>query len=129
MRPTTPAFAVIDGTLFQLTREGAVARSCAPLATAIEEFLCGPLCVFVRERPHGLLPGISNLYKLDAALRLEWLAAWPGEYGACTQIIEIVNDVLIAASALLVHWGVNAWWLLVLGTPLALYATVKRAAK
>lgn len=99
MRPTSPAFAVIDGTLFQLTREGAVARSCAPLATAIEEFLCGPLCVFVRERPHGLLPGISNLYKLDAALRLEWLAAWPGEYGACTQIIEIVNDVLIAASA------------------------------
>ena len=99
MRPTSPAFAVIDGTLSQLTREGAVARSCAPLATAIEEFLCGPLCVFVRERPHGLLPGISNLYRLDAALRLEWLAAWPTEYGACTQIIDVVNDVLIAASS------------------------------
>lgn len=99
MRPTSPSFAVIDGTLFQLTREGVADGHCAPLATAIEEFLCGPLCVYVRERPLGLLPGISNLYRLDAALRLEWLAAWPAACGPCTQIVEVAENVLIAASS------------------------------
>jgi uncharacterized membrane protein len=37
--------------------------------------------------------------------------------------------ILIAVTALLVSMDVNAWWVLLLGTPLALFATVKRAAK
>ncbi|MEO7599954.1 MAG: hypothetical protein ABIV50_13540, partial [Opitutus sp.] len=67
MRSHSPALAVIDGALCQLTREGVAAITCAPLATAIVEFRRGPMCVFVRETPNGLLPGISNLYRLDGA--------------------------------------------------------------
>jgi hypothetical protein len=44
-------------------------------------------------------------------------------------LIAIAGVVLIAATAILVSMDVNAWWLLLLGTPLALFATVKRAAK
>jgi hypothetical protein len=43
--------------------------------------------------------------------------------------IAAAGVLLIAATALLVSLDVNAWWVLVIGTPLALYATVKRAAK
>ena len=54
---TSPhAFAVIDGTLCQLTPHGRRLRWHAPLATAVIEFRQGPLCFFVREHPHGLLP-------------------------------------------------------------------------
>ena len=43
--------------------------------------------------------------------------------------IAVAGVILIAVTALLVSMDINAWWLLLLGTPLALYATVKRAAK
>jgi hypothetical protein len=43
--------------------------------------------------------------------------------------IAAAGVILIAVTALLVSMDINAWWLLLLGTPLALYATVKRAAK
>jgi hypothetical protein len=69
--------AVIDGTLCELTREGARAAAHAPLATAVVEFRRGPMCFFVREHPYGLLPGMPNLYCLDGDLRLQWLAEWP----------------------------------------------------
>jgi hypothetical protein len=94
----TPALAVIDGSLCQLTREGLPARSCQPLATAVAEFLRGPMCVYVREHPHGLLPGIANLYCLDGDLRLKWMAEWPESCGPCTRIVDASGDILMAES-------------------------------
>jgi hypothetical protein len=90
---------VIDGALCQLTREGALAGSCTPLATAVVEFRRGPMCVYVRELPVGLLPGIANLYCLDGSLRLQWMAEWPVSCGPCTRIIDAVGDTLTAESA------------------------------
>ena len=54
------------------------------------------MCVYVRESPHGLLPGIANLYRLDSALRLQWLAEWPEQWGPCIQIIDASADTLTA---------------------------------
>jgi len=44
-------------------------------------------------------------------------------------LIAAAGVVLIALTAWLVSVGLNAWWVLVIGVPLALYATVKRAAR
>src|SRR5687767_5910617 len=95
----TPALAVIDGTLCQLTREGTRAAGHAPLATAVLEFRHGSLRYYVREHPHGLLPGLSNLYCLDGAFRLQWIAEWPDASGPCTAIIGEEGDNLVAQSA------------------------------
>lgn len=95
----TPATAVIDGTLCQLTRQGTRAAAHAPLATAVVEFLPGPLCFYVREHPFGLLPGLPNLYRLDAALRLQWLAEWPEDAGACIRIVDADDRVLRVESS------------------------------
>jgi hypothetical protein len=99
VQPTSPALAVIDGSLCQFTREGVPAHRYEPIATAVAEFHCGPMCIYVREHPYGLLPGISNLYCLDGALRLLWLAEWPGACGACTRIVDATGDVLTTESA------------------------------
>ena len=90
--------AVIDGTLCQLTREGARSAAHTPLATAVIEFRRGPLCFYVREHPHGLLPGIPNLYCLDGDLRLQWLAEWPLHEDPCASIEGVEGDVLTAVS-------------------------------
>jgi hypothetical protein len=95
----TPALAVIDGSLCQLTREGLPAQACQPLATAVAEFLRGPMCVYVREQPHGFLPGIPNLYCLDGDLRLMWMAEWPESCGPCTRIMDAQGNMLAAESA------------------------------
>ena len=42
---------------------------------------------YVREHPHGLLPGLPNLYCLDGAFRLQWMAEWPEALGYCSGII------------------------------------------
>ncbi len=75
---TTPnhPLAVIDGALCLLTRQGAKSRRHQPLATAVVEFRQSPFRTLVREHPFGLLPGIPNLYCLDGAFRLQWLAEW-----------------------------------------------------
>ncbi len=96
---STPALAVIDGTLCQLNRAGSRTSGHLPLATAVVEFRHGPLCVYVREHPYGLLPGISNLYCLDAAFRLQWLAEWPERVGPCTGILQEEAGILLAHSA------------------------------
>lgn len=98
MTSETPALAVIDGTLCQLTREGTRAGGHAPLATAVVEFRHGTLCYYVREHPHGLLPGIPNLYCLDAAFRLQWMAEWPDHADPCGAIIGEEGDTLVAVS-------------------------------
>src|SRR5882724_11416434 len=94
-----PALAVIDGALCHLTREGAPAGFYAPLATAVVEFHRGPMCVYVREHPYGLLPGIPNLYCLDGSLRLLWLAEWPDPADPCAKIVDITSETLVAESA------------------------------
>lgn len=94
-----PALAVIDGTLCQLTREGARAGWHAPLGTAIVEFRHGPLRVYVREHPYGLLPGLSNIYCLDAALRLQWVAEWHDPADPCAKILGEEGDTLRVESA------------------------------
>ncbi len=93
------ALAVIDGNLCQLTRDGNRARGHAPLATAIVEFRHGPMRYYVREHPFGLLPGFPNLYCLDAAFRLQWIAAWPDASGPCASIIGEEDDTLVTLSA------------------------------
>lgn len=98
MTSETPALAVIDGTLCQLTREGARAVGHAPLATAIVEFRHGPMRYYVREHPYGLLPGIPNLYCLDAAFRLQWMAEWPNHDDPCAAIIGEEGHALVALS-------------------------------
>jgi len=94
----TQSTAVIDGALCQLTREGVRAAAHAPLATAVVEFHRGPMCFYVREHPHGLLPGIPNLYCLDGDLRLQWLAEWPLTADPCATIAGVEGDVLTALS-------------------------------
>lgn len=98
MTTPPPALAVIDGSLCLLTREGARAAGHAPLATAVIEFHHGPMCFYVREHPHGLLPGISNLYCLDGALRLQWIAEWPEPSDPCATIVGREGETLVAVS-------------------------------
>lgn len=95
----TPALAVIDGTLCQLTREGARAGGHAPLATAVVEFRQGPFRVYVREHPYGLLPGIPNLYCLDGALRLQWMAEWHDASDPCVKIVREDHETLLVEAA------------------------------
>jgi hypothetical protein len=90
--------AVIDGALCQLTREGVRASGHLPLATAVVEFQRGPLCYFVREHPYGLLPGIPNLYCLDGAFRLQWMAEWPDMGDPCAAILGHEDNVLTTLS-------------------------------
>jgi hypothetical protein len=93
-----PSLAVIDGSLCQLTREGVQTAAHAPLATAVVEFCRGQRCYYVREHPHGLLPGIPNLYCLDRELRLLWLAEWPLTDDPCAAITDVEDDVLTTVS-------------------------------
>jgi hypothetical protein len=90
---------VLDGSLFRLTRKGAPAGFLAPIATAVVEFRRGPMCIYVREHPYGLLPGIPNLYCVDGALRLQWMAEWPDASDPCVRIIEATGNTLVTESA------------------------------
>jgi hypothetical protein len=90
---------VIDGTLCRLARNGARSGGHAPLATAVVEFHRGPMCTYVREHPYGLLPGIPNLYCLDGAFRLQWMAEWPSADDPCTGIIGQEGGELVVTSA------------------------------
>ena len=96
--PLPEAIAVLDGSLCHLTREGTRARAHAPLATAVVEFHRGPFRSFVREHPHGLLPGLPNLYCLDGSLRLQWMAEWPDPADPCASIVGEEGDTLVALS-------------------------------
>jgi len=97
---TTPhASAIIDGTLCQIDRLGMRSVVCAPLGSAIVEFRQGPLQFYVREHPFGLLPGMANLYCLDADLRLRWMAAWPYTDDPCAAILGEEGSVLLVQSA------------------------------
>lgn len=92
------ALAVIDGALCHVDRAGDRALCHAPLATAVVEFRHGPMRTYVREHPYGLLPGIANLYCLDGANRLQWMAEWPVMDDPCAAIVDESNDRLVVRS-------------------------------
>jgi hypothetical protein len=101
---TTPSqgLAVIDGVLCLLGALGDRAVAHAPLATAVVEFRRGPFCTYVREHPFGLLPGVPNLYCLDGARRLKWMAEWPEPNDPCAMIVDERDgqlEVLAASGA------------------------------
>lgn len=93
------ASAIIDGMLCQLNRHGTRSMACAPLGSAMVEFRQSPFCVYVREHPFGLLPGIANLYCLDRELCLRWMAAWPEGVGHCVAIVGEEGNELVVQSA------------------------------
>ena len=97
---TTPfqAFAVIDGSLCRLGRFGGRAVWHAPIASAVVEFRRGPFRTYVREHTYGLLPGLPNLYCLDGAHRLQWMAEWPYADDPCAKILEENAGVLVTES-------------------------------
>ena len=121
MNDDSPALAVIDGTLCQLTRDGARAGGHSPLATAVLEFQHGSLRYYVREHPHGLLPGLPNLYCLDAAFRLQWMAEWPESADPCTSILGEEGSVVLAqaASGAIVRLDANTGRLVRVEQPMA----------
>lgn len=112
---------MLDGVLCQLTRDGARSGWHPPLATAIVEFRQGPLRVYVREHPYGLLPGIPNLYCLDAALRMQWMAEWHDPADPCTRIVADEAGTLLveAASGALVRLDSHTGRLLGVTAPMA----------
>ena len=113
--------AVIDGTLCQLTRHGSRAGGHAPLATAVVEFRHGSFRFYVREHPYGLLPGFPNLYCLDAAFRLQWLAEWPDASDPCVSIVgeEGTALVALAASGNAIHLDAGTGRLIRVSQPMA----------
>jgi hypothetical protein len=117
----SPALAVIDGTLCQLTRDGARAGGHLPLATAVLEFQHGSLRYYVREHPHGLLPGLPNLYCLDGAFRLQWMAEWPETADPCTGILGEEGSLVVAqaASGAIVRLDANTGRLMRVDQPMA----------
>lgn len=54
---------------------------------------------YVREHAHGLLPGLPNLYCLDGALRLLWIAEWPHADDLCAGLVSDDDGVLVVLSA------------------------------
>ena len=98
MKTQRHASAIIDGTLCQIDRQGMRSVACAPLGSAVVEFRHGPLQFYVREHPFGLLPGMANLYCLDASLRLRWIAAWPNASDPCAAILREEGSVLVTQS-------------------------------
>jgi len=92
------AFAVIDGSLCQLGRSGGRAVWHKPIASAVVEFRRGPLCTYVREHPYGLLPGLPNLYCLNGAHRLQWMAEWPLADDPCAGIVDETGGTLVTIS-------------------------------
>lgn len=89
---------MIDGSLCQLGRFGGRAVWHQPIASAVVEFRRGPMCTYVREHPHGLLPGLGNLYCLDGAHRLSWMAEWPDADDPCAGILDECDGVLTTVS-------------------------------
>lgn len=116
-----PALAVIDGTLCQLTREGVRTSGHRPLASAVVEFHRAPLRYYVREHTYGLLPGLPNLYCLDGAFRLQWMAEWPDPADPCAAILGEDGEGLVARSARgqLLRFDIHTGRLLAVHSPLA----------
>jgi hypothetical protein len=62
------------------------------------EFQQTPFRCYVREHTYGLLPGFPNLYALDGAFRLQWMAEWPDLSDPCAKIVGEKDGVLEVVS-------------------------------
>ena len=72
------SLAIIEGALCRMNRKGRAVVRHAPIGTAVVQFLAASEGrLIVREHTFGFLPGFSNLYCLDSALRLIWFAELP----------------------------------------------------
>jgi len=98
---TTPnqALVVLEGALCRVGRSGGRAVWHRPIASAVVEFRRGPFRTYVREHPYGLLPGLPNLYCLDGAHRLQWMAEWPDADDPCAAIVDERGGVLVTMSS------------------------------
>lgn len=79
--PENPcSLAIIEGALCRLNHKGRATARYLPVGTAVVEFVViDGGSIVVRELAYGFLPGIPNLYCLDAKLRLLWMAELPSE--------------------------------------------------
>lgn len=94
------SLAIIDGALCRMNRKGRAVMRHAPIGTAVVQFLAtseGHLVV--REHAFGFLPGFSNLYCLDRALRLIWFADLPAETDLYAGSVTVEAETLVCASA------------------------------
>jgi hypothetical protein len=96
--PAKPAFAVLEGSLCRVGQFGGRAVWHRPIASAVVEFRRGPFRTYVREHPLGLLPGLANLYCLDGAHRMLWMAEWPFDGDPCAGIVDEAGGVLVTVA-------------------------------
>jgi len=102
---TTPAnpenpcgLAIIEGALCRLNRKGRAVRRHRPLGTAVVEFAqATDDSILVREWGYGFLPGLANLYCLDAELNLRWLAELPAP-GEFFETLGSITDLRLSAT-------------------------------
>jgi hypothetical protein len=94
------ALAIIDGALCRMNRKGRAVVRHAPIGTAVVQFLAASEGrLIVRESTFGFLPGFSNLYCLDSALRLIWFAELPSETDLYAGPVTEEAGVLVCVSA------------------------------
>lgn len=93
------SLAIIDGALCRMNRKGRAVVRHAPIGTAVVQFLNVGDRLIVREHAFGFLQGFSNLYCLDAALRLIWFAELPAESDLYAGTVTAEAGVLVCDSA------------------------------
>ena len=93
------SLAIIDGALHRVNRKGRAVMRHAPIGTAVVQFLNRGGKLIVREHEFGFLPGFSNLYCLDEALRLIWFAELPGENDLYAGTVREDAGMLVCDSA------------------------------
>jgi outer membrane protein assembly factor BamB len=93
------SLAIIDGALCRMNRKGRAVVRHEPIGTAVVQFLAaGEGRLIVREHTFGILPGFSNLYCLDSALRLIWFADLPAETDLYAGPVMVESGMLVCAS-------------------------------
>ena len=94
------SLAIIDGALCRMNRKGRAVARHDPIGTAVVQFLAADEGrLIVREHTFGFLPGFSNLYCLDSALRLIWFADLPAETDLYAGPVTVEAGTLVCASA------------------------------
>jgi hypothetical protein len=94
------SLAIIDGALCRVNRKGRAVARHEPIGTAVVQFLAAAEGrLIVREHAFGFLPGFSNLYCLDNALRLIWFAELPTGTDLYASPVTEAAGTLVCTSA------------------------------
>jgi len=94
------SLAIIDGALCRMNRKGRAVTRHEPIGTAVVQFLASSEGrLVVREHAFGFLQGFSNLYCLDASLRLIWFAELPSETDLYAGAVAEETGALVCTSA------------------------------